>query len=88
MQDIVSELPERFFVSEIIRKHVFLQYMQEVPYNVAGDAPCGVALYCVLPWLDWVASGCTQSCSCKRGRHTSTASPSMCRPTLWSPQAA
>ncbi|PSC71545.1 GTP-binding Era [Micractinium conductrix] len=36
-KDIVSELPERFFVSEIIRKHVFLQYMQEVPYNVAVE---------------------------------------------------
>lgn len=35
-QDIVSELPERFFVAEIIRKHVFLQYRQEVPYGVTG----------------------------------------------------
>lgn len=35
-QDIVSELPERFFVAEIIRKHIFLQYRDEVPYNVAG----------------------------------------------------
>lgn len=35
----MSELPERFFVSEIIRKHIFLQYRQEVPYNVAGA--CG-----------------------------------------------
>ena len=35
-QDIVSELPERFFVGEIIRKHVFLQYRQEVPYGVTG----------------------------------------------------
>jgi hypothetical protein len=38
LQDIVSEQPERFFVSEIIRKHVFLQYRQEVPYGVAGGA--------------------------------------------------
>lgn len=37
-QDIVSELPERFFVAEIIRKHAFLQYRQEVPYEVAGAA--------------------------------------------------
>jgi hypothetical protein len=36
----VSEQPERFFVSEIIRKHIFLQYRQEVPYGVAG-APGG-----------------------------------------------
>ena len=36
LQDIVSESPERFFVSEIIRKHIFLQYQQEVPYSVAG----------------------------------------------------
>lgn len=32
----MSEQPERFFVSEIIRKHIFLQYRQEVPYGVAG----------------------------------------------------
>lgn len=32
----MSELPERFFVAEIIRKHVFLQYRQEVPYGVTG----------------------------------------------------
>ncbi|KAL4443751.1 hypothetical protein ABPG75_011488 [Micractinium tetrahymenae] len=36
-RDIVSELPERFFVSEIIRKHIFLQYREEVPYNVAVE---------------------------------------------------
>lgn len=36
-KDIVSELPERFFVSEIIRKHIFLQYMQEIPYTVAVE---------------------------------------------------
>ena len=35
-RDIVSELPERFFVAEIIRKHIFMQYRQEVPYGVAG----------------------------------------------------
>ncbi len=28
----ISEQPERFFVSEIIREHIFLQYEQEVPY--------------------------------------------------------
>ncbi|EFN58030.1 hypothetical protein CHLNCDRAFT_20741 [Chlorella variabilis] len=36
-KDIVSEQPERFFVSEIIRKHIFLQYQQEVPYSVAVE---------------------------------------------------
>ncbi|KAI3428232.1 hypothetical protein D9Q98_006612 [Chlorella vulgaris] len=36
-KDIVSEQPERFFVSEIIRKHIFLQYFQEVPYGVAVE---------------------------------------------------
>lgn len=36
-KDIVSELPERFFVAEIIRKHIFLQYRDEVPYNVAVE---------------------------------------------------
>ena len=42
-QDIVSEQPERFFVSEIIRKHIFLQYQQEVPYSVAGGRAGGRA---------------------------------------------
>lgn len=36
-KDVVADQPERFFVSEIIRKHVFLQYRQEVPYCVAVD---------------------------------------------------
>ncbi|UZJ38115.1 GTPase Era [Prosthecochloris sp. SCSIO W1103] len=30
--DILSTAPERFFVSEIIREKVFLQYGQEIPY--------------------------------------------------------
>ena len=34
-QDYVAEAPERFFVSEIIRRHVFLLYRQELPYSVA-----------------------------------------------------
>jgi GTP-binding protein Era len=33
-KDILSEASERFFVAEIIRKHVFLQYRQELPYQV------------------------------------------------------
>jgi GTP-binding protein Era len=36
-QDSVAEAPERFFVSEIIRRQVFLQYRQEVPYGVAVE---------------------------------------------------
>lgn len=36
-QDYVAEASERFFVSEIIRRHVFLQYRQELPYCVAVD---------------------------------------------------
>jgi len=33
--DMISEHPERFFVSEIIREKVFERYRQEVPYTVA-----------------------------------------------------
>jgi GTP-binding protein Era len=32
MQSMVSEQPERFFVSEIIREQIFVQYDQEIPY--------------------------------------------------------
>lgn len=31
-KDFVSEHPERFFVSEIVREQVFLQYRMEIPY--------------------------------------------------------
>ncbi|TYH49022.1 hypothetical protein ES332_D10G108000v1 [Gossypium tomentosum] len=31
-KDIVSEHPERFFVSEIVREKIFMQYRNEVPY--------------------------------------------------------
>lgn len=30
---MVSEQPERFFVSEIIREQIFVQYDQELPYS-------------------------------------------------------
>jgi GTP-binding protein Era len=33
-KDMVSEHPERFFVSEIIREKIFQQFRQEVPYSV------------------------------------------------------
>lgn len=39
-KDIASEHPERFFVGEIVREKIFLQYRQEIPYacqvNVIG----------------------------------------------------
>ncbi|KAK9948573.1 hypothetical protein M0R45_004142 [Rubus argutus] len=31
-KDIVSEHPERFFVSEIVREKIFMQYRKEIPY--------------------------------------------------------
>lgn len=31
----LSEHPERFFVEELIREQIFLQYWQEIPYNAA-----------------------------------------------------
>ena len=34
-KDVVAEASERFFVGEIIRRQVFLQYRQELPYVVA-----------------------------------------------------
>ena len=33
-KDLVSEHPERFFVSEIVREHIFRNYDQELPYAV------------------------------------------------------
>jgi GTPase Era involved in 16S rRNA processing len=33
VQSMVSEQPERFFVSEIIREQIFVQYDQEIPYS-------------------------------------------------------
>ncbi|KAE7999963.1 hypothetical protein FH972_004338 [Carpinus fangiana] len=32
LPDIVSEHPERFFISEIVREKIFMQYRKEVPY--------------------------------------------------------
>jgi GTP-binding protein Era len=32
-QDIASEHPERFFVGEIVREKIFIQYRQEIPYS-------------------------------------------------------
>lgn len=36
-QDIVSEHPERFFVAEIVREKIFMQYRNEVPYACQVD---------------------------------------------------
>jgi GTP-binding protein Era len=36
-KDVVAEASERFFVSEIVRRQVFLQYRQELPYSVAVE---------------------------------------------------
>jgi GTPase len=33
--DVMSDEPERFFVSEIIREQVFMQYKEEIPYATA-----------------------------------------------------
>ena len=35
--DIVSEAPEKFFVSEIIREKIFEQFSQEIPYSTTVD---------------------------------------------------
>lgn len=35
--DIVSEHPERFFVSEIIREKIFEQFREEIPYSTSVD---------------------------------------------------
>jgi GTPase len=35
--DIVSEYPERFFVSEILREKIFEKYREEIPYSTAVE---------------------------------------------------
>lgn len=32
--DVISSQPQRFFVSEIIREHIFMQFKEEIPYSV------------------------------------------------------
>ena len=34
-QDVVAQQSERFFVAEILREKIFLQFAQEVPYCTA-----------------------------------------------------
>lgn len=36
-KDFVAEASERFFISEIIRRQIFLNYQQEIPYSVAVE---------------------------------------------------
>lgn len=36
-KDQLSEQPERFFVAELIREQIFLQYQQEIPYSCTVD---------------------------------------------------
>jgi GTP-binding protein Era len=36
-KDIISEHPVRFFVAELIREQLFLQYYQELPYSCTVD---------------------------------------------------
>lgn len=36
-KDIISEASERFFVSEIIRRNIFVHYRQELPYEIAVE---------------------------------------------------
>lgn len=33
-KSLVTEHPERFFVAEIVREKIFIQYSQEIPYSV------------------------------------------------------
>ncbi|GAB4814342.1 hypothetical protein N2152v2_001388 [Parachlorella kessleri] len=36
-KEYIAEANTRFFVSEIIRRHIFLQYQQEIPYSCAVE---------------------------------------------------
>lgn len=40
-KSMVTEQPERFFVAEIIREKIFLQYRQEVPYSIQVSISLG-----------------------------------------------
>lgn len=65
---LVSQHPERFFISEIVREHVFRRYSQEIPYSVqARPGACSMHLL-----------ACMRSPEA-RFRHTGhTASPTAC----------
>lgn len=40
LQDVVSEEPERFFISEIVREQIFTQYREEIPYSSTVSPSC------------------------------------------------
>ena len=69
-QDVVAQQPERFFVAEILREKIFLQYSQEVPYCTAASVhyPHLSDSYPSLTLL--TASGC-----CSRSRRAGAGNP-------------
>lgn len=82
-QDIVSELPERFFVAEIIRKHIFLQYQQEVPYNVAGACAQEGRVAGQAGWPEGTMQGCArQGCPRRKPGPKQTSAESCLRRCL------
>lgn len=44
LQTVVSEEPERFFIAEIVREQIFLQYREEVPYSSTVRSSASTAL--------------------------------------------
>lgn len=49
LQSMVSEQPERFFVSEIIREQIFVQYDQEIPYACqVSKGRCSLQAECLI----------------------------------------
>lgn len=49
-QDIVSEHPERFFVAEIVREKIFMQYRNEIPYA------CQVVIEFIFLFMIYIAT--------------------------------
>ena len=44
MQNAVSEMPERFYVAEIIQEKMFKQYREEIPYSTTVRcSECGAS---------------------------------------------
>ena len=65
-KDLVSEHPEKFFVSEIIREHIFRRYDQELPYSVQVWH-LHIPLLAALQWQGPAAASCPAPCpgACK-----------------------
>lgn len=62
-QDQLSDHPERFFVSEIVREKLFLQYEQEIPYGCQVRALCHVC--CMAIGRDaWCGGSLTAAAGC------------------------